>query len=177
MKIIAISDTHIKGSIFGTLQDDLLSLLREADIIIHAGDFVSERAYEELRSISRLEAVHGNMDDFTLIQKLPQRKVIDADGVRIGIVHEAALSIQDTTGARYMAKEMGADLLVFGHIHKPLIEKSDVIIACPGSPTSPRLSEPSALELTIENGEISGRIVTFEGAVCGSIRSAATFGK
>ncbi|MCX9015267.1 MAG: metallophosphoesterase, partial [Candidatus Methanoperedens sp.] len=144
MKIIAISDTHIKGSIFGTLQDDLLSLLREADIIIHAGDFVSERAYEELRSISRLEAVHGNMDDFTLIQKLPQRKVIDADGVRIGIVHEAALSIQDTTGARYMAKEMGADLLVFGHIHKPLIEKSDVIIACPGSPTSPRLSEPSA---------------------------------
>jgi len=177
MKIIAISDTHIKGSIFGTLQDDLLSLLREADIIIHAGDFVSERAYEELRSISRLEAVHGNMDDFTLIQKLPQRKVIDADGVRIGIVHEAALSIQDTTGARYMAKEMGADLLVFGHIHKPLIEKSDVIIACPGSPTSPRLSEPSALELTIENGNISGRIVTFEGAVCGSIRSAATFGK
>jgi hypothetical protein len=177
MKIIAISDTHIKGSIFGTLQDDLLSLLREADIIIHAGDFVSERAYEELRSISRLEAVHGNMDDFTLIQKLPQRKVIDADGVRIGIVHEAALSIQDTTGARYMAKEMGADVLVFGHIHKPLIEKSDVIIACPGSPTSPRLSEPSALELTIENGNISGRIVTFEGAVCGSIRSAATFGK
>ena len=177
MKIIAISDTHIKGSIFGNLQEDLLSMLREADIIIHAGDFVREQVYDELSGISRLEAVHGNMDDPALVRKLPARKVVEADGVRIGIVHEAALSIQDTTGARYMAKEMGVDLLIFGHIHKPLIEKSDVIVACPGSPTSPRLSEPSALELIIEDGKISGRIVTFEGAVCGSIKSAATFGK
>ena len=177
MKIIAISDTHIKGSIFDSLQDDLLSMLREADIIIHAGDFVREQVYDEFLALSRLEAVHGNMDDFALFKKLPERKVIEADGVRIGIVHEAALSIQDTIGARYMAKEMGVDLLIFGHIHKPIIEKSDVIVACPGSPTSPRLSEPSALELIIEDGEISGRIVTFEGAVCGSIKSAATFGK
>ena len=177
MKIIAISDTHIKGSIFDSLQDELLEMLKEADIIIHAGDFVREQVYDELSGLSRLEAVHGNMDDFTLFQKLPERKVIEADGVRIGIVHEAALSIQDTTGARYMAKEMGVDLLIFGHIHKPIIEKSDVIVACPGSPTSPRLSEPSALELIIEDGEISGRIVTFEGAVCGAIKSAANFGK
>ena len=177
MKIIAISDTHIKASIFDSLQDDLLLMLREADIIIHAGDFVREQVYDELSGLSRLEAVHGNMDEPALVRKLPARKVIEAGGVRIGIVHEAALSIQDTTGARYMAKEMGVDLLIFGHIHKPLIEKSDVIVACPGSPTSPRLSEPSALELIIEDGEISGRIVTFEGAVCGSIRSAAMFGK
>ncbi len=177
MKIIAISDTHIKDSIFKRLQEDLLLMLGEADIIIHAGDFVREQVYDELSGISRLEAVHGNTDDAALVRKLPQRKVIEADGVRIGIVHEAALSIQDTTGARYMAKEMGVDVLVFGHIHKPVIEQSDVIVACPGSPTSPRLSEPSALELIIEEGEISMRIITFEGALCGSIRSAAEFGK
>ena len=177
MKIIAISDTHIRGSIFKNLQEDLLLMLKEADMIIHAGDFVKEQVYDELNSISRLKAVHGNMDDPALVRKLPARKVVKVDGVRIGIVHEAALSIQDTTGARYMAKEMNVDLLIFGHIHKPIIEKSDVIVACPGSPTSPRLSEPSALEFTIEDGEVSGRIVTFEGAVCGSIKSAAMFGK
>lgn len=176
MKIIAISDTHIKDTIFGRLQDRLLMMLREADIIIHAGDFVTQHVYDELSGISRLEAVHGNMDEPALVRKLAERKVIKAGGLRVGIVHEAALSIQDTTGARYMAKEMGADLLIFGHIHRPVIEQSDVIVACPGSPTSPRLSEPSALELFIEDGEVSGRIVTFEGAVCGSIRSAATFG-
>jgi len=65
---------------------------------------------------------------------LPERKVIDIEGIKIGLIHQAALSLQETTGARYMAKEMEVDVLVFGHIHRPLIEKSDVLLACPGSP-------------------------------------------
>lgn len=74
-----------------------------------------------------------------------------------------------------MAKEMGADVLVFGHIHRPLIEKSDVLLACPGSPTSPRMSEPSAIELDINEGKISGNVLTFEGTKCGALESARVF--
>jgi len=106
---------------------------------------------------------------------LPERRIIEADGVKIGIVHEATLSINDTTGARYMAKEMDVDVLIFGHIHKPVIEKSDVLLVCPGSPTAPRLSEPGAVELVIQGGEISGRVITFEGTRCSSIESMKDF--
>jgi putative phosphoesterase len=178
MKIIAISDTHIKqGSILEQIQPELVRLIKDADTVIHAGDFVTKEAHDELSGICRLEAVHGNMDEPALKRLLPARKVIELDGLRFGIIHEAALSIQDTTGAWYMAKEMEVDVLIFGHIHKPVIEKSNVLLACPGSPTAPRLSEPSAIELSIEDGSISGKVITLEGTRCGALESAKEFGK
>ena len=49
MKIIAISDTHIKeGSILAQIPAGLVRLIKDADIVIHAGDFVTKEAYEEL---------------------------------------------------------------------------------------------------------------------------------
>ncbi len=176
MKIIALSDTHIKfGSINDYLPGELLELLKNADLILHAGDFVRKKVYDELSILNSLEAVHGNMDDPELKNMLPERKVIEIEGIKIGLIHQAALSIQDTMGARYMAKEMGVDVLVFGHIHRPLIEKSDVLIVCPGSPTAPRMSEPSVLELVIDGGNISGRVLEFEGTRCGALESARLF--
>lgn len=172
MKIIALADTHIKsGSITEALPAGLIELIEQADIVIHAGDFVTRQAYDELAGICRLEAVHGNMDEMSLKKLLPDRKIIEVCDLKIGIVHEAALSIQDTTGARYMAKEMGVDVLVFGHIHKPVIDKSDLLLLCPGSPTAPRLSEPGVIELSIEGGNISGKVITLEGTRCGALES------
>ena len=176
MKIIAISDTHIKfGSITDHLPGDLVDRLKKADLILHAGDFVRKKVYDELCALNRLEAVYGNMDDPELKNMLPEHKVIEIEGIKIGIIHQAALSLQDTIGTRYMAKEMGVDVLIFGHIHKPVIEKSDVLIACPGSPTSPRMSEPSAIEFEINDGKISGNLVTFEGTLCSALDSARFF--
>ena len=172
MKIIALADTHIKsGSITDALPSGLIKLIEQADIVIHAGDFVTRQAYDELAGICRLEAVHGNMDEMSLKNLLPERKIIEVCGLKIGIIHEAALSIQDTIGARYMAKEMGVDVLVFGHIHKPVIDKSDLLLLCPGSPTAPRLSEPCVIELIIDAGNISGRIITLEGTRCATMKA------
>ena len=176
MKNIVLSDTHIKsGSINQALPAGLVKLIKEADRVIHAGDFVTKKAYDELSGICNLAAVSGNMDEMSLKKMLPDRKIIEVDGVKIGIIHEAALSIHDTTGARYMAKEMGVDVLVFGHIHKPVIDKSDVLLICPGSPTAPRLSEPGVIELIIENGNISGKVIKLEGPRCGALESMRDF--
>ncbi|NJD78115.1 MAG: metallophosphoesterase [Candidatus Methanoperedens sp.] len=176
MKIIAISDTHIKsGSLIKQLPGGLVEMLRDADMVIHAGDFVTKFAYDELSRISRLVAVHGNTDEVALKALLPERSVIEVEGIKIGVVHEAALSLHDTTGARYLAKEMDINILVFGHIHRPVIERSDVLLVCPGSPTSPRLSEPCAVELVVENGRISGQVIKLEGPRCNSIERAEHF--
>ncbi len=178
MRIIAIADTHVKsGSIRENLPPALLKLFEGTDMIIHAGDFVTWTAYDELSKFSGFNAVHGNMDEPILKKSLPRQKIIEVEGVRIGIVHEASLSIQDFTSAGYLAREMGVNILIFGHIHRPVIDKSEVLLICPGSPTSPRLSEPSAVELVIENGNISGKILTFKGTVCSSIESAVSFGQ
>ncbi len=178
MRIIAISDTHIKyGSIMEQLPAGLAAMLKDADMVIHAGDFVIKAAYDELSSICRLVAVQGNMDEAALKSHLSVQSVVEIESIRIGVVHEAALSLQDTTGAGYLAREMGVDVLIFGHLHRPLIEKSDALLICPGSPTAPRLSDPCAVELVIENGRISGNIVKFEGPRCNALESAGSFHK
>ncbi len=164
MKIIAISDTHIKE--IHELPSNLLSLLRASDIIIHAGDFITRYVYEELSEVSRLVGVHGNMDEEYLRHILPERRVIEIEGIKIGVIHEASLSLHDTTGVRYMAKEMEVDVLIFGHLHRPIIEKSDVLLVCPGSPVIPKMSQPCAIELNIENKSMEVKIRSFEGEVC-----------
>lgn len=85
MKIIAISDTHIKfGSIRDHLPEDLVDRLEKADLILHAGDFVRKKAYDEFCALNRIEAVHGNMDEPELKNMLPERKVIKIEGMKPG---------------------------------------------------------------------------------------------
>ncbi|MCD4822141.1 MAG: metallophosphoesterase [Methanococcoides sp.] len=166
MKILVISDTHLKG---GDLPPAFKGLLDECDIIAHAGDFTSNECYNAFAATGKLKAVYGNSDGPELKQILPERLVFEAEGIKMGIVHEGSLSIMDTTALRYLALEMGVDVLIFGHIHRPLIEKSDVILICPGSPTKPRQSDPSVVLIDIKDGKILPRIVEIEGDACGFI--------
>ncbi len=178
MKIIALADTHIRsGSITESLPDGLMELIMQADVVIHAGDFITKDAYDELSDACRLEAVYGNMDELSLKKFLPEKKIVTVDSFRVGIIHEAALMINDISGVRYMAKEMGVNILIFGHIHRPLIEKSDVLLICPGSPTAPRLSEPSICELNIYDGKVDGKVITLPGIRCSMLGSFGDFGE
>ena len=59
IRIIALSDTHLENE---ALPAPVASLARGADIILHAGDFVSESCRAALAELGRLEAVHGNSD-------------------------------------------------------------------------------------------------------------------
>lgn len=167
MKLIAISDTHLKT---GEVPPQLKNILKDCDLIVHAGDFSTVEAYQAFNASGKLKAVSGNSDTFELRQLLPERLKFEVEGVKIGVVHEGGLSVIDTTAQGYLAREMGVDVLIFGHLHRPLIEKKDVILVCPGSPTKPRMSNPSAVELIIEKGSIKGRILTLEGDSCGYIR-------
>jgi len=163
MKIIAISDTHLHGA---SIPRDILDIVDDCDIIVHAGDFTSLECYKVFASTGKLKAVCGNSDDAKLKNLLPERIKFEVDGVKIGVVHKGGLSITNTIAVRYLALEMGVDVLIFGHIHRPLIEKSDVMLVCPGSPTSPRMADPTVVELIIENGSVSGRIIEIEGECC-----------
>jgi len=167
MKLIAISDTHLKT---GEVPPQLQSILKDCDLIVHAGDFSTVEAYQAFNASGKLKAVSGNDDTFELRQLLPERLKFEVEGVKIGVVHEGGLSVMDTTAQGYLAREMGVDVLIFGHLHRPLIEKKDVMLVCPGSPTKPRMSNPSAVELIIEKGSIKGRILTLEGDICEYIR-------
>jgi len=166
MKLLLISDTHLETE---NIPQYLAGIIEDYDLIVHAGDFSSMAFYRALESTGKLRAVHGNTDVKELQELLPEKLVFEAEGIKIGVVHEGALSIVDTTPLRYLALEMGVDVLVFGHLHRPLIEKTDVLLICPGSPTKPRMSDPCAVELVIDKGSVSTNIVEITGQSCSYI--------
>jgi uncharacterized protein len=167
MKLIALSDTHLKT---GEIPPQLQALIEEYDIVVHAGDFSNVDAYKAFNADGKLKAVFGNDDVPELKKLLPERLKFEVDGVKLGLAHEGGLSVTNMTAQGYLAKEMDVDILIFGHLHRPLIEKTDVMLICPGSPTKPRMSNPSVVELIIEKGSVNGRIINIEGATCDYIK-------
>ncbi len=168
MKLTILSDTHIRQgqSLLSRLPGELVSILKRSNIIIHAGDFESLECYNELHGLGKLIAVHGDTDSPELIRLLPERRVIKVEGVKVGVIHKGQLTSENTDGLRYLAKEMGVDVLVFGHFHHPIAEKTDVLLLSPGSATVPGIAEPSAIELEIVKNTVKGRIIRCTGNVC-----------
>jgi putative phosphoesterase len=168
MKLIILSDTHIKNgqSLLSSLPEELISMIKNSDIVIHAGDFETMECYKELCSLSKLVAVRGDTDSPELMKLLPERKVVKIEGINIGIIHKGQLTSENTDGLRYLAKEMGVDVLVFGHFHHPIAHKTEVLLLSPGSATLPGIAEPSAIELEIKNGTVNGKIIRCKDNAC-----------
>ena len=172
-RIIALSDTHLENE---KLPAFVAALASKADIILHAGDFVSAQCHVALSELGRLEAVRGNCDCPELKRLLPQRKVIELEGIKIGLVHMASHG-SDLVGAEMMAREMDVQVLVFGHIHRPLIEKGKRLLICPGSTTLPRMSAPSVAELEILDGNVRGNIIPVGSPACNYLKFAGELAK
>lgn len=174
MKIAVLSDTHLRARV----PQELLDLLSGADMVVHAGDFNAPAVYDAIRGCTgRLVAVHGNSDDDALKAGLPESAVFDADGVRIGVVHKGRHGT-DVTNMRYLALEMGVRVLVYGHLHSPVIDRTDVLLVCPGSPIFPRMADPTIAMLYVEGGTVRVELVeTGTGQMCRSIDFARSLGK
>jgi putative phosphoesterase len=137
MLIGIISDTHMpRGP--RRLPDACVERLRSADLILHAGDVMTVEALEVFGSIGPpLLAVHGNVDTAELRARLPAERIVDADGARLAMVHDAgpARGRLDRLRRRFP----DADAVVFGHSHLPLHEHAGGFqIFNPGSPTERR---------------------------------------
>ena len=111
--------------------------LRLADLILHAGDVTAASVLRELEAYAPVEAVVGNMDEPALREGLPERRVVEVERLRVGLVH--------IPGARAGREERlvgwfpGCDAVVCGHTHVPQLEQHrGVWILNPGSPTERR---------------------------------------
>ena len=168
MLIGLISDTHIPDRA-RIIPQNVIDAFEGVDLIIHAGDLTSLRVIEELEKIAPVMAVQGNMDRANEIN-LPKAKTIEAEGLKIGVVHGEVYPRGDTQQLVYLAKELGADILVSGHSHQPKIEKTDgVLLINPGSPIVPRLADRTVMLLEINNKEVDVEIVKIGAPVCSAL--------
>ncbi len=159
MIVALIADTHLpRGS--RRLPEGCVRRIRDADLLIHAGDFSAAAAYAELAAIGpELVGVHGNVDDAALRARLPERTVVELDGARIGLVHDAGPARGRLPRLRRAFGD--ADAVVFGHSHMPLHERDGGFqIFNPGSPTERRRAPTRSMGLArVERGRVSFRHV------------------
>ena len=138
-----------------------MQLLRAADVVLHAGDFVSTAFLDELRALGPpVEAVHGNMDEPELKATLPKQHVVDVGGVRVGMVHDAGPRVGRE--ARLAARFEDCEAVVYGHTHVPQVERfQHVWVLNPGSPTD-RRRQPvhTMLVLRLRGRRITPELVT-----------------
>jgi putative phosphoesterase len=111
--------------------------LREADLILHAGDFVAASVLDDLRELAPVEAVFGNMDEPALQEALPDRRAVLVEGVRVGLVHIPGPSVGREE--RLVSWFPDCGVVVYGHTHVPQLERHrGVWVLNPGSPTERR---------------------------------------
>ena len=157
MLIAILSDTHMPRA-GRRIPDACVERIRASDLVIHAGDIATREVLDEIRAIGPpVAAVHGNVDSAELRESLPEARVVDADGARIAVVHDAGPAGGRLNRMRQRFPD--ADAVVFGHSHIPLHEQDgDFQILNPGSPTERR----RAPRHTMGVARAEGRSVAFE---------------
>ncbi len=145
------------------LPAECLRRLEGADVIFHCGDFVSADVLEELRALGPVEAVYGNMDEPALKEALPELRVVQVEGVRIGMVHVPGP--QSGRSARLASRFPDAQGVVYGHTHvAERVRVAGVWILNPGSPTERRRAPSrTMLELGVDGAELQPRVVDLNG--------------
>ena len=146
-RLLLIADTHVPKRA-RRLPDQVWQAVDDADVIMHAGDWVELPLLDELeRRASRLIGVWGNNDGPQLRARLPEVARESIDGIRFAMVHETG----SATGreARCEAAYPDADVLVFGHSHIPWdsVTPRGLRLLNPGSPTD-RRRQPNRTYLT-----------------------------
>jgi putative phosphoesterase len=160
--VAVISDTHLPR---GTrrIPDACVASMRASDLILHAGDFTYPEVVSELEALGPpLRAVHGNVDSEEVRRMLPETREVQAEGVRIGMIHDAGPA--GGRLERMRARFPDADAVVFGHSHIPLHEeRGEFQIFNPGSPTDKRRqSRPTMGVAEVEDGHIRFRVVALD---------------
>ncbi len=159
MRLAVISDTHLpRGR--RRLPDACVAHLREADLILHAGDLSTLAVLSMLEALGPpVAAVHGNVDDLEVVRRLPPARMVQAGDARIAMVHDAGAAAGRLP--RLRARFPDADAVVFGHSHIPLHEAGEGFqIFNPGSPTDRRRQKTHTMGLAdVEDGRIAFRHV------------------
>ncbi len=162
MLVAVISDTHLpRGA--RRIPDACLERLEAADLILHAGDLVTLDVLVDLQAYGEVAAVHGNVDDWDVRGRLPEQRVVDAAGARIGMVHDAGPAAGRLERLRGRFPDCQA--VVFGHSHIPLHERAadGFQMFNPGSPTDRRRQPRHTMGLArVDEGAIEFELVALD---------------
>jgi uncharacterized protein len=120
MRLGVIADTH------GLLRPEVFDLFGQVDHILHAGDVGPLELLVELEALAPVTAVYGNTDGFEVRARLPQVARVELDGFRLVVTHGDQFG--SPTPEKVQQAFPDAEILIFGHTHRPLLTLVDVVV-------------------------------------------------
>ena len=155
VRIGLISDTH------GLLRAQVHEVFAGVDRILHAGDVCGDEILDELALIAPVQAVFGNCD-VPGDPRLAEALHLTVDGVRIHVRHGHELG---RPRPAQVAAAYDADVCVYGHTHRQLIERVGArLVVNPGAAGPRRFDlEPSVAILTVVAGRAEAELVPLRG--------------
>lgn len=132
MKVLIVSDTHRKN------ENYFVAVEREKpDMVIHCGDVEgSEYALTEAAGCP-VYITLGNNDFFS---NLPRELDLDIGPYKVWVTHGHNYYV--SMGSEHIRREAiikGVDIVMYGHTHRPVVDRSgQVIVVNPGSLSYPR---------------------------------------
>ena len=156
LRLVLVADTHVPKRA-RALPEQVWAAVEEADVVFHAGDWVSEGMLDQFEQRSRrLVGVYGNNDGDGLRRRLPETSSVTLDGVRFSMIHETGQA--KGREQRCEALFPDTDVLVFGHSHIPwdTVAPGGLRLLNPGSPTD-RRRQPVCTYMTavVVNGSLT----------------------
>ena len=132
MRVLIVSDTHKKNeNYFYVLEKE------KPNLVIHCGDAEGSEYALTKAADCPVEIVLGNNDFFS---ELPRELMLDIGPYKVWVVHGHNYYVSmGNENLKREAVERGADIVFYGHTHRPVIDMDDDVIAVnPGSLSYPR---------------------------------------
>ena len=147
-----VSDTH------GLVRPEIFAALSGVELILHAGDVGGRAVLTELSAIAPVQAVFGNTDS-PGEPGLSSSLQIDIGGVSVHVSHGHEIS-GGPTSAKLLSRYT-ADVIVYGHTHKPLVERAGArLVVNPGAAGPRRFNlKPSVARVTVDAAGIDVEIL------------------
>lgn len=128
MKLLIVSDTHGRHMEL----EEAIEKEKPFDMLLHLGDV--DRREDEIRKLvdCDVKIVSGNNDYFS---KLPNDCEFNIGKTRFFMNHGHTHYVHmGTSEIEKEGRRRGADVVLFGHIHVPVLQESNgMTILCPGS--------------------------------------------
>ncbi len=149
-----ISDTH------GLLRPSVHDALKGVELILHAGDVGGDEILIELGLIAPVRAVAGNCDQ-PYVGGLVPALDLTFEGISIHVSHGHELGVPKPPA---LLATYAADVIVYGHTHRPLVERHGArLVVNPGAAGPRRFNlRPSVARLTLTQQRVEVEIIELD---------------
>lgn len=147
MRVLIVSDTHRQNNNYLKV----IEKVKPIDLVVHCGDAEGSEYLIGESAGCQMEIVLGNNDFFS---DLPREREFQIGKYRVWLTHGHNYYVamgNETIKREAVAR--GVDIVMYGHTHKPVVDRDDEVIAInPGSLTYPRQEgkRPSYIMMEID---------------------------